>query len=348
MTFVIVDDRASPPRSGAEGRDLAELQHDLAGAVSADLVHGRGGAHAQRGHHLGVRTIADQVELRQDGHVVVGYPALVDEQVSVGLTVADTAETQQRLHRAGLRRLVLLGTPDPTRWVVAHLSNSEKLALGASPYASVPALLADARLATVGELIRRAPIGRSATRRSFRRLCDAVRVDAADLMRTVTSLAAEILERHGAASGRLGEVARRDPAAAEDLTEQLGNLVFRGFLSATPYQHLVELPRYLRAAGMRIDTLLSAPARDRAGFEVISRCEDAYAALVDQLPPGPLPEPVEAIGWQLEELRVSLFAQPLRTAVPGLGEASDGRHRRGPPFALTARQAQPPDGRFGA
>ena len=66
-----------------------------------------------------------------------------------------------------MRRLVLLGTPDPTRWVVGHLSNTEKLALGTSPYAAVPALLADARLAAVGELIRRAaPGGWPTSRRS--------------------------------------------------------------------------------------------------------------------------------------------------------------------------------------
>jgi ATP-dependent helicase HrpA len=312
MTFVIVGDRGTDDVR-AEGRDLAELQRDLAPAVSQTLSTAAADRVRSGLTTWGFGELTDQVELRQDGHVVVGYPALVDEQVSVGLVVADTVEAQSRLHRAGLRRLVLLGTPDPTRWVVAHLSNSEKLALGASPYASVPALLADVRLATVGELIRRARLGRVRDEAVFRRLCDAVRVDAPDFMRALTSLTAEILERHGATTGRLGEVERRDPAAAADLTEQLGNLVFRGFLAATPYEHLVELPRYLRAAAIRIDTLLSAPARDRAGFEVISRCEDAYAALVDQQPPGPLPEAVEAIGWQLEELRVSLFAQALRT-----------------------------------
>ena len=95
----------------------------------------------------------------------------------MGLPVVDTPEAQQRLHLAGLRRLVVLGTPDPTRWVISHLSNPEKLALAASPYASVPALLADARLAAVGELIRRSPIGpvrdeavvRPAVRRGARR-----------------------------------------------------------------------------------------------------------------------------------------------------------------------------------
>ena len=46
------------------------------------------------------------------------------------------------------------------------------------------------------------------------------------------------------------------------------------------------------------------------------RCEDAYAELCDQVPPGPLPDFVAEIGWQIEELRVSLFAQPLRTRIP--------------------------------
>ena len=315
MTFLVV---AEPGSSEviAEGRDLAALQQQLAPAVDATLSTAAA-EHTRTGATEWVfGTIADHVELRRGGHVVIGYPALVDEQVSVGLTVTDTPDRQQRLHALGLRRLVLLGTPDPTRWVVGHLSNTEKLALGTSPYAAVPALLADARLAALGELIRRAAPGWVADEATFRRLCDAVRVDATDLMRTITSLAAEICELHGTASGLLGEVARREPAAADDLTEQLGNLVFRGFLSAAGYERLVDLPRYLRAARIRIDTLLTAPTRDRAGFEVISRCEDAYAAFCDQLPPGPLPEAVAAIGWLLEELRISLFAQALRTKVP--------------------------------
>ena len=180
----------------------------------------------------------------------------------------------------------------------------------------MPALLADARLATIGELIRRSPIGPVRDEASYRRLCDAVRVDAADFMRTVTSLVAEILERHGTAAGRVSEVAGVSQPPRRISRSNSAIWSSAGSVSATPYPQLVELPRYLQAADLRIDTLLSAPTRDRAGFEVISRCEDAYAALVDLVPPGPLPESVAAIGWQLEELRVSLFAQSLRTRLP--------------------------------
>jgi ATP-dependent helicase HrpA len=92
--------------------------------------------------------------------------------------------------------------------------------------------------------------------------------------------------------------------------------VFPGFLGATDYEHLLDLPRYLRAAQQRLVVLLSSPARDVPGLATITRMEDAYAALVAQAPPGKLPDFVEDVGWLLEELRVSLFAQNLRTKQP--------------------------------
>jgi ATP-dependent helicase HrpA len=91
--------------------------------------------------------------------------------------------------------------------------------------------------------------------------------------------------------------------------------VFPGFLGATRYDKLTELPRYLRAVEVRIDTLLRSPTRDAVGFVVISRIEDAYADLCEQAPPGWLPDFIEEVGWLIEELRVSLFAQSVGTRV---------------------------------
>ena len=110
----------------------------------------------------------------------------------------------------------------------------------------------------------------------------------------------------------LGRVRDTAPAAAADITEQVANLVFPGFLAATPYEHLVDVPRYLRAVSVRVTALATAPARDAQGFATITRVEDAYAELVAQAPPGRLPDFVDEVGWMIEELRVSLFAQTLR------------------------------------
>jgi len=197
--------------------------------------------------------------------------------------------------------------------VVGHLTNVEKLALGHSPYAGVPALLADARLASVGELVRRAGGDAVRDEEAFRKLCDAVRVDNADLMRALVTLCSQILNLHAQLLIDLGRVRSGAPGSAADIEEQVGNLVFPGFLAATSYEHLVDLPRYLKAAQQRTRALLTNPARDAPGLATITRAEDAYAELVALAPPGRLPDFVETIGWMLEELRVSLFAQPLGT-----------------------------------
>jgi ATP-dependent RNA helicase HrpA len=96
----------------------------------------------------------------------------------------------------------------------------------------------------------------------------------------------------------------------------VGNLVFTGFLGATPYPQLTELPRYLKAVQTRLENLRRSAARDAPGLEVISRVEEAYAELCELVPAGRLPGFVEDIGWLIEELRVGLFAQSLRTRVP--------------------------------
>ena len=315
VTFRITAGAGEAARVLAAGKDLAQLAQELAPQVSRTL-----NAAAARHTRTGLSTwdfgpVPDQVELTRGGHRVVGYPALVDELRTVGVQVFDTPERQADAHRRGLRRLLLLNTPDPTRWVVGHLSNLDKLALAAGPYASVPELLADARLASVGELAQRHQTGVVRDAEGFGLLIDAVRADNAELMRTVTGLAAEIIRALGAVTGDLPRVRAVSPDSAEDLHEQLGTLVFPGFLGATAYAHLVDLPRYLQAAHTRTTTLLTNPARDRAGLAAILRCEDAYAELTAAVPAGPLPAFVADIGWLLEELRVSLFAQPLRTKV---------------------------------
>ena len=313
--FAVYADDGPAAVALARGRDLAALRAELAPRLSRTLA-----AAASSLTRSGVRrwefgTIPAEVRLPADGHAVLGYPALVDEGATVGLAVLDTPARQGAATRAGLRRLVLLNTPDPTRWVVGHLSQRDRLALAASPYASAPDLLADARLASVGELVRRAGV-EVRDEPAFAALVDRVRVDNPELMQGIVRLAAEVVTLAGAVRSELPAVAALSAPAAQDLTEQLGNLVFRGFLAATAYENLVQLPRYLRAAQQRIASLRATPARDTAGLATILTLEDAYAELAAAAPPGPLPDFVDEVGWLLEELRVSLFAQSLRTPVP--------------------------------
>ncbi|QGN32993.1 ATP-dependent RNA helicase HrpA [Microlunatus sp. Gsoil 973] len=304
-----------------EGKDLDELRQWLAPQVSRTLNRAAATVTVTGATDWTFGELADRIETAAAaGHSLVSFPGLADEQTSVGVKVYESAELRDHYHPLGLRRLVMINIPDPTKWVVAHLGNQAKLALGGSPYPGVPALLADARLASVGELIRRhdhdGAGSRTRDQRAFRGLCDLVRADHADRMRSLVNETAVALELWSQANAQLDVVRGVDDLAAADLREQLDNLIFPGFLAVTDGERLPDLGRYLRAALNRITVLRANPARDSAGLATVTRVEDAYAELVAALPDGPLPPDVDAIGWMLEELRVSLFAQQLRTRMP--------------------------------
>ncbi len=127
VTFVVHDGSG---QELAAGKDLASLRAELGGRMHRLLNDAateltRSGAVAWE-----FGEIAERVALQQDGYQVVGYPALVDEGSSVGLIICETAERQLANFPLGLRRLVMLNTPDPTKWVVAHLPNADKLGAG--------------------------------------------------------------------------------------------------------------------------------------------------------------------------------------------------------------------------
>ncbi len=312
----------------ATGKDLPALAEQLGGRVRAELNAG-----AAEHTHAGARrwefgTIAERVE-----NAVVGYPALADLGDAVGVRVYPALPEAVRAHRRGLRRLIVLTSPDPTNWVVSRLSNPTKFALAASPYPSVPALLADARLAASdpgrpgaasarsGPSAPRAepsgpqPIDPWSVRDpdAFARLRDRVRSGAADRMLAIVTTAGEILQSHQRIQLALPGA---PPAVRSDVTEQLAGLIHPGFIAGTPEPHWSRLPRYLQAVELRLASARGNPGRERAGAEVIDQLEDEYAALCARYPSGPLPEDVAEVGWLLEELRVSLFAQTLGTAAP--------------------------------
>ncbi|MFT4218778.1 MAG: ATP-dependent RNA helicase HrpA [Micropruina sp.] len=303
----------------ATGKDLSALAEQLGAQVRAELNAG-----AAEHTHGGARDWAfGRVAERVDG-AVVGYPALSDRGDTVGVTVFATLDEAVRSQLRGLRRLVALTSPDPTNWVLARLSNPVKFALAASPYPTVPVLLADARLAAVGALIGTSSRARSSNPPcgdpwlvrdpdAFAALRDRVRTGAADRMLAVVTVTGEILQRYQ----RIQLALPSAPAPVRaDVTEQLAGLIYPGFIAGTPEPHWSRLPRYLHAVELRLTAARTNPGRDRAGAEVIEQLEDEYAALCARYPAGPLPTGVAEVGWLLEELRVSLFAQTLGTAAP--------------------------------
>ncbi|GAB3814087.1 ATP-dependent RNA helicase HrpA [Tessaracoccus terricola] len=308
-TFVVRDGK----REVARGSDLDALRAELAPKVRQKLNRSakRLTATGQTSWTFG--TIPPTVEL---GPGVVGHPGLVDEGNAVGVAVADTAVRARRQHELGLRRLLVCTNPSPIRSVVAHMSNTDKLALGASEYPSVPDLLADCWLKAGGQLLRQhADPTDVRDADAYRRVADLVRADCAERTQEVVRVTARTLATAAEVERRLATLAPDDPVR-RDIGEQLSNLLFNKFVSATPDPWFERLPAYLQAVSVRLDGLAKNPDRDARSRAEVEDMELLYAELCDEQPPGPLPAAVEEIAFLIEEFRISQFAQGVRTAVP--------------------------------
>lgn len=308
-TFVVVEGRKEVGRD----EDLAALKTRLSARVASRLTRSAG-----RSATTG-RTDWDFGKLpptQRLGGGVEGHPCLVDEGGSVGVQVVDSAAKAERLHAAGLRRLLTLVNPSPIRWVVSHLGNPEKLALGASRYGSVPELLEDAWLKASDRLLRAAtdPV-RVRDGQEFRRVAEVVRADCPAATAAVVSTAARALAAQAVVERRLVALPEDDEVRA-DITEQLANLTFKRFISATPDPWFDRIPVWIEACDTRLVSRGRNPARDERNRAEIMELEARYGQLCEAQPPGPLPADVEEIAFLLEEFRVSLFAQGTRTLVP--------------------------------
>lgn len=111
-------------------------------------------------------------------------------------------------------------------------------------------------------------------------------------------------------------ISSTDDEVRADITEQLANLTFKRFISATPDPWFDRIPVWIEACGTRLVTRGRNPARDERNRAEIMELEARYGQLCEAQPPGPLPADVEEIAFLLEEFRVSLFAQGMRTLVP--------------------------------
>jgi ATP-dependent helicase HrpA len=125
---------------------------------------------------------------------------------------------------------------------------------------------------------------------------------------------AEILDLHAQVSARLG-AKPQFTAVMRDETAHLASLVPGDFITATPWAHLKGLPRYLRGILQRLEKLPAAAERDARGMAGVLTLQNKFQARRAQVK-GEVPAALEDFRWQLEELRISLFAQELKTPYP--------------------------------
>jgi ATP-dependent helicase HrpA len=275
------------------------------------------------------------VDLTRAGIRLRGFPALVDRGDSVAIRVLDSAEGAAQAMRAGLRRLFMLHLGADLRHLKKHLPGLDRMRLqyakapGGQARSQVPGAiqiggqgrpldLADELVALILDLTFLEGLDPIRTQTAFEARLASRKGRLMTTAQEVCSLAACILEVYQALRQRLSAITQANwQPSVDDLRAQVDRLVFRGFLQAIPFGHLKDYPRYLKAAEQRAERLFHAAARDRERMAEIAPLEARWlertAAAADA---GRLDARLDEIRWLLEELRVSLFAQSLGTAVP--------------------------------
>ncbi|MCK9515443.1 MAG: ATP-dependent RNA helicase HrpA [Ottowia sp.] len=256
--------------------------------------------------------LPELMELRRKGQTLIGFPALIDHGDSVGLEVFDEPEVAAERHRSGLRRLFALQVSDALRQLRKNLPDMQKTALLYMPLGTRDELL-DQILHVALERAFMEPELPADTEAFAARLAQG-RTRLVLIAQEVARLAGAILAEYAAAQRRIRE-AKNTPDLARDAAEQLQRLVPPAFLATTPWPALRHLERYLKAVNLRFDKYPKNPERDAKNMAAIRSLEERYWRHVAQRKGQQGPR-LREFRWMLEELRVGLFAQELRTPMP--------------------------------
>ncbi len=312
--FQVVDAQGRPL---AAGRDLTALQHRF-GNQARDSFRSLPSNRWERGEvsQWDFDALPEFVELEQAGVKVRGYPALVVQEQKIALRLLDASQEARYRHRAGVLALLRKSCARSVKHVQRNLPGIDAMCLRFAPVGSCSELKEDLLCAVLAQSFladREVPRSRD----EFEACLQQGEPQLMGVANELCGWLAPALEEYHQL-GRLlkGKLTPAHLAVAAELREQLDELVYPGFVLATAYAWMPHLARFLKAMRLRWEKLPANPGRDRQQALVVAplaqRSRQAFANLPKFTAPAPA---LLEYRWWVEELRVSLFAQELKTSV---------------------------------
>ena len=265
--------------------------------------------------------LPELLEIRKGGQTLIGFPALIDAGDAVTVEVFDEPEVAAAKHRAGLRRLFAIQIKDALKYLEKNIPDLQKMAVsymnvGKADNGSGGGTIEELREQIIAVALDRAflldPLPTDEF--AFKRRIDEGRGRLTLIANEVARMASVILLEYAVAARKIKDT-KNAPDATSDAQQQLNRLIPKKFLQATPWDRLQHLARYLKAITLRLDKYRADPARDTARLTELRPQEQRYWRLVAERK-GAVDDRMAEFRWLLEELRVSFFAQELRTPQP--------------------------------
>ena len=266
--------------------------------------------------------LPELLEIQKGGQTLIGYPALLDAGDAVTIEVFDEPDVAAAKHRAGLRHLFALQIKDALKYLEKNVPELQKMAVtymqvGKQPDGSGSGgTLEELREQIISVALDRAflldPLPTDEF--AFKKRVDEGRGRLTLICTEVARLAAAILLEYAVAARKIKD-SKNAPQATLDAAQQLARLMPKRFLSVSPWGSLQHFARYQKAITARLEKYRVDPARDMTRMKELQPLEQRYWRLVAERK-GVVDDRLQEFRWLLEELRVSFFAQELRTPQP--------------------------------
>ena len=263
--------------------------------------------------------LPETLEIQKGNKTLFGYPALVDREDYCDLEVFDDLLEARKQHQLGLRRLFALSNKDTLKALQKQLPGIRELGLLFINIGSVDGLIEQILNLALERAFMSEPLPVNVAQ--FTERLQAGKPRLALIAQEISRHTLNALQAHADLQKKMASAKASSAAAYADMQTQMQGLVFPKFVAQIPYGQLVHLPRYLKAIAMRIDKLRSNSSRDaqcQKDWESVARPwqkllqgskgSASYAMTEDQA--------LQDFRWQLEELRVALYAQELKTPSP--------------------------------
>jgi ATP-dependent helicase HrpA len=317
MNFHITDDAG---KELATGRDLAALRAQLGEVAQLTFGQAEPGIERDNIKAWDFGDLPQEIHFTRSGHKLTGYPALVDDGEAASIRLFDAPAAANAAMREGVKRLLRFELKEQMKQLDKTLGSLNQLAMQLRSTIAPEALKQD----LLDAIVDRAFFGDDDLPRNekqFNELKQRARARLPAVSTGLLRMADDIAREYFTVSAKLHTASPAIAKLAADCKAQLGRLVYKGCFGATPWERLQHLPRYIKAINLRLEKYAANPERDAKHAPAVNGLWKRYEERADKLRKANLRDQrLEEFRWMLEELRVSLFAQELKTPLPVSGK----------------------------
>ncbi|MBM3351619.1 MAG: ATP-dependent RNA helicase HrpA [Betaproteobacteria bacterium] len=314
MNFSVVDDAG---RELAMGRDWHALKKQLGSAAQLTFRNTSPDIEKTGLKQWDFGDLPQTLSFEREALKVTGYPALEDTGDSVSVKLFDTVSEAEQNHRKGVCRLMRFELKEQMKQLEKSLPNFNQYALALRSVMPPDDLREDMLLA----IADRAFIGEDElprTNADFMKLKQRARTRLPAVTEAVARQAQAIATEYQLLMQKQSQMTATVNRLKRDLDQQVSLLVYKGFFRQTPWEHLQHLPRYLKALRLRIEKHSANPERDGKHAAAVGQIWQQWQDKIQAINAAhkDVPPSLSEFRWLIEELRVSLFAQELKTPFP--------------------------------